>query len=681
MSLGVESAGSQRCLGVKSRIRRLARHYALSFSLLLGPAMTSAAVFTVDSIGDEPDDNLSDSLCHTAAGTCTLRAAIQQANATGGAVIHFNIAGPGVHIIRPTFTLDPITSAVTIDGYSQPGSGANTLAVGENAILTIELDGSLMSGVANGLTIQAGGCTIKGLVINRFTNPAILLDAVPGAGGNKVQGNFLGTDPAGAIAMGNAGIGLWVRSPNNTIGGPNPADRNVITATRESSITAPPDPYATNVSIEGSASSPSAGNVIQGNYIGTDASGTAVLSSPNGAAGIVVTTANSGNVTIGGPAAGAGNVISGNGFFGLEILSTTCTFPTTGVVVEGNFIGTDVHGAPLGNGYGGIHIGCNASNNTIGGTAPGAGNVIANNGAALFNGAGVVVDILGRTGTGSGAAGTGNAIRGNNIYSNTAASSPLTRGLGIDLIGNGPTPNDAGDGDTGPNNLQNFPVLSSATSGGGSTTIAGTLNSAANTTFAIDFYASPSCDPSGYGEGRVYLGSASVATNGAGNAGFSVTLPVSVDASNQITATATDPNGNTSEFSACLPASGGGAKFFTVTPCRVADTRGPAGPYGAPALSGGGNRTFVIGGQCGIPAGARAVAFNFTVTQGTALGDIRTFPGGALLPLVSTLNWRPGQTRANNAVTGLGAGGDLTIHVDQPGGTVQLIIDVTGYFQ
>jgi CSLREA domain-containing protein len=644
--------------------------------------MTSAAVFTVNSIGDEPDDNLADNVCHTAAGTCTLRAAIQQANATGGAnVVHFNISGGGVHTIRPAFTLDPITTALTIDGYSQPGSSPNTLAVGENAVLTIELDGSLLSGVANGLTIQAGGCTIKGLVINRFTNPAILLDAFPSAGGNKVRGNFLGTDPAGAIAMGNAGIGLWVRSPNNTIGGPNPADRNVITATRESSITAPPDPYATNVSIEGSAGSPSAGNVIQGNYIGTDASGTAVLSSPNGAAGIVVTTANSGNVTIGGPAAGAGNVISGNAFFGLEILSTTCTFPTTGVVVEGNFIGTDVHGAPLGNGYGGIHIGCNASNNTIGGTAPGAGNVIANNGAALFNGAGVVVDILGRTGTGSGAAGTGNAIRGNSIFSNTAASSPLTRGLGIDLIGNGPTPNDSGDGDTGPNNLQNFPVLSSATSGGGSTTIAGTLNSAANTTFAIDFYASPSCDPSGYGEGRVYLGSAAVATNGVGNAGFSVALPVSLGASNQITATATDPNGNTSEFSACLPASGGRAKFFTVTPCRVADTRGPAGPYGAPALSGGGNRTFVIGGQCGIPAGARAVAFNFTVTQGTGQGDIRAFPGGTPLPLVSTLNWAPGRTRANNAVTGLGASADLTVHVDQPGGTVQIIIDVTGYFQ
>ena len=681
MSLGVETAGRQRRSGVKSRTRRLVRHCALSFSLLLVAAMTSAAVFTVDSTGDEPDDNFADSVCHTAAGTCTLRAAIQQANATGGAVIHFNISGAGVHTIRPVSTLDPITSAVTIDGYSQPGSSPNTLAVGENAVLTIELDGSLLSGVANGLTIQAGGCTVKGLVINRFTNPAIVLDAVPGAGGNTVQGNFLGTDPTGTLAEGNAGIGLWVRSPSNTIGGPNPGDRNLITATREGSLTVPPDPYATNLAIEGSSAFPSTGNVVQGNYIGTDASGTAALSSPNGAAGIVVNTSNSGGVTIGGPAAGASNVISGNAFFGLEILSITCNFPTTGVVVEGNFIGTDVHAAALGNGYGGIHIGCNASNNTIGGTAPGAGNVIANNGAALINGAGVVVDVLGRTGTGSGAAGTGNAIRGNSIFSNTAASSPLTRGLGIDLIGNGPTPNDPGDGDTGPNNLQNSPVLSSATSGGGSTTIAGTLNSAANTTFAIDFYASPSCDPSGYGEGRVYLGSASVATNGAGNAGFSVALPVSVGASNQITATATDPNGNTSEFSACLPASGGGAKFFTVPPCRLADTRGPAGPYGSPALSGGGNRTFVIGGQCGIPAGARAVAFNFTVTQGTAQGDIRTFPGGTPLPLVSTLNWAPGQTRANNAVTGLGASADLTVHVDQSGGTVQIIIDVTGYFQ
>ena len=124
-----------------------------------------------------------------------------------------------------------------------------------------------------------------------------------------------------------------------------------------------------------------------------------------------------------------------------------------------------------------------------------------------------------------------------------------------------------------------------------------------------------------------------------------------------------------------------GAQFNTLTPCRVADTRNPAGPYGGPALSAGANRTFVIGGQCGIPSNAGAVAFNFTVTQPTGLGDVRIFPAGGTLPLVSTLNWSPGQTRANNAVISLGASGDITVHVDQASGTVHFIIDVNGYFQ
>jgi hypothetical protein len=118
-----------------------------------------------------------------------------------------------------------------------------------------------------------------------------------------------------------------------------------------------------------------------------------------------------------------------------------------------------------------------------------------------------------------------------------------------------------------------------------------------------------------------------------------------------------------------------------LTPCRVADTRGPSGPYGGPALAANADRTFVVAGQCGIPAGAVAVAFNFTVTQPTGLGDLRTVPGGGTLPLVSTMNWRPGQTRANNAIIRLGPSGDITVHVDQGSGTVHLIIDVNGYFQ
>jgi virginiamycin B lyase len=121
-------------------------------------------------------------------------------------------------------------------------------------------------------------------------------------------------------------------------------------------------------------------------------------------------------------------------------------------------------------------------------------------------------------------------------------------------------------------------------------------------------------------------------------------------------------------------------QFFTITPCRVADTRGPAGPYGAPSLSGGADRTFVIGGQCGIPSNAAGVSFNFTVTNGTGGGDVRVFPGSTPRPLISTLNWSAGQTRANNAVTALGPAGDITVHTDEPGGTVDFIIDVNGYF-
>ena len=123
------------------------------------------------------------------------------------------------------------------------------------------------------------------------------------------------------------------------------------------------------------------------------------------------------------------------------------------------------------------------------------------------------------------------------------------------------------------------------------------------------------------------------------------------------------------------------SSFFSVTPCRVADTRGPSGPYGGPALVANADRSFVVAGQCGIPAGAVAVAFNFTVTQPTGLGDLRTVPGGGVLPLVSTMNWRPGQTRANNAILSLGPSGDITVHVDQGSGSVHLIIDVNGYFR
>jgi hypothetical protein len=170
----------------------------------------------------------------------------------------------------------------------------------------------------------------------------------------------------------------------------------------------------------------------------------------------------------------------------------------------------------------------------IGGGAPGDGNLIAFNGApgSGFFHAGVQVFS------------TGSVIRGNAIHSNT--------GLGIDVSSGGVTPNDNCDSDFGPNNFQNFPVLTSATSSGTSVTLAGTLNSAASTMFTLDLYASVACDSSGNGEGETYLGSTTVTTDAGCNGAFNITFNAAVPVGRFITATATNPSGNTSEFSACV---------------------------------------------------------------------------------------------------------------------------------
>lgn len=123
------------------------------------------------------------------------------------------------------------------------------------------------------------------------------------------------------------------------------------------------------------------------------------------------------------------------------------------------------------------------------------------------------------------------------------------------------------------------------------------------------------------------------------------------------------------------------SRFYTVTPCRVADTRNANGPYGGPALSANGDRTFTLGGRCGIPTTAKAAALNVSVTQPSSAGGLRLYAGGSALPLATSINYRAGQTRANNNVSPLGSGGTLSVHCDQPSGVVHVIIDVSGYFQ
>jgi CSLREA domain-containing protein len=668
-------------------------------------AAATAATITVTSPNDATAND----------GVCTLREAIVAANtnapsgamagecaagASGLDTIDFDITGGCATVCTITLLSSPlptVSEPVIIDGYSQTGASANTLAVGDNAVLKIEIDGISAGNAAGGLiNINASGSTVKGLVINRGGAGN---SAIRSIGSNTViTGNFLGTDATGTLGRGNNVHGVLIAGgTGSTIGGTAPAARNVISGNKLDGIV---------------LSSPSTDNTVQGNYVGTNASGTAAIG--NEEDGIEL--ANAASNLIGGTTTGAGNVISGNGFRGIFIT----TGLATGNMVQGNFIGTDATGTiALANTLGGVSIANNASNNVIGGTTSAARNVISGNagfGIEIhgFSGNGATGNVvqgnyigidasgtgpLGNSGDGvhttllansnpiGGAApgagntiafnggigvgigsGAGNTILGNSVFSNG--------GLGVDLGFNGVTPNDSDDGDTGPNNLQNSPVITTAFSGGGSTTIQGTLNSAPSADYQIDFYSNSSCDPSTYGEGQTYLGHATATTDGSGNASFTAVLPgVSVSPQARLTATATDPNGDTSEFSACISLQ---AQYHTVTPCRLADTRKVAD---APALSPGPDRTFVIGGKCFIPADAQAVAFNFTITQPTAAGDLRIFPGGFPLQFVSTMNYGGGQTRANNAVVALGPGGVITVHVDQASGIVHFIIDVSGYFR
>ncbi|PYS56959.1 MAG: hypothetical protein DMF76_23515, partial [Acidobacteria bacterium] len=259
---------------------------------------------------------------------------------------------------------------------------------------------------------------------------------------------------------------------------------------------------------------------IQGNYIGTDVTGTVAVANTNG--GIALNTF---NTIVGGTTPGAGNVISGNHLFGIQFGDPSLIGTTfKGNLIQGNFIGTKADGvSALGNRGYGIDL-LDAASNNIGGTTAGAGNTIAFNTQAAVTGGE-----------------TGNAILGNSIFSNG--------GLGIDL--GGLIANDDCDGDRGSNNKQNFPVISSVLANSTTTTIQGTLNSTANTQFRIEFFANTTCDQSGNGQGRTFLGFTNVTTDASCNASFGFLVPNASVIGSVITATATDANNNTSEFSAC----------------------------------------------------------------------------------------------------------------------------------
>jgi len=124
------------------------------------------------------------------------------------------------------------------------------------------------------------------------------------------------------------------------------------------------------------------------------------------------------------------------------------------------------------------------------------------------------------------------------------------------------------------------------------------------------------------------------------------------------------------------------ADFFALPPCRVIDTRNPTGPFGGPSLFAGLGRTFALAdGSCAIPASARALSVNVTVTQPTAPGNLRLHPAGTAVPTVSSLNYGAAQTRGNNAIVPLSSTAGLAIYCAQASGTAHVIVDVNGYFE
>ncbi|AGA30390.1 beta strand repeat-containing protein [Singulisphaera acidiphila] len=354
---------------------------------VLTTVKTTATVLSNDIVTTDADS-----------GPGSLRAVIEDVNADQiPTTIIFRIPGAGPHRITLLSPLPVIAYSVFIDGSSQPGFQGEPL---------IEIDGSRAGAGANGLTLAGGNSTVQSLVINGFAGIGLLLE---GIGGNRVVGNRIGTDLSGTQAVGN-GNGIQIQNIDlNTIGGLTPAERNIISGNRNIGI-----------NLVGSSTM---FNRVWGNYIGTDVTGTASV--PNFQGVVILGAARN---LIGGDAPGMGNLISGNASVGIQIFNDATVFNgqpmfnppgiASGNVIQGNFIGTNAQGTDrLGNAQG-IFIN-DASGNLIGGSTPGAGNVVAGNRS-------IGVQILGDNAT-------SNALLGNFIGTNRAGARGLGNTFGVFL--------------------------------------------------------------------------------------------------------------------------------------------------------------------------------------------------------------------------------------------------------
>ena len=569
----------------------------VGLAVALGPTPSVYAFgLLVNSAGDQTDANLGDGICQTANNNCTLRAAIMEANTSAlGSTITFS----SNMTITPGSPLPPLTvnlvsiigqGAVVLDGSSLSAVSAGLELQGSSfhTIQTLEIrnftHGILIEGVSSianrnvigtngdGINDATEGLTFTGnntavTIIGAFATGNIVAGNQIGPQNqtgvvfdDQANGNLIGTDGDGVsdnlernVISGNEGVGILLGSgaSDNIVSGNyiglaangtalgNGADGVKLTGGAHHNVIGTNSDgvgddhegnvisanLAAGIVIEGVSR-----NRIAGNYIGTDSSG----SNPMGNSFSGIWVVDSDNHTIGADGDGISdtveaNVISANGSNGIVLLRTFQIY------VTGNFIGTDnTASIPLGNGDHGVVIvppeeGDSAGLNVIGGQksitssqfSPDLGNVIAYN-----QHSGIIVNS-----TGGGPEST-NTILYNAIFSNGD--------LGIDLDQDGVTFNDFLDPDTGPHSLQNFPQIQLASSNGVSTFIqAAMFDTIANEDYRVQFFSSPACDPSGFGEGKLFLGEAFVTTDGNGNAPFGpVSFPGATLVGHFVTATA-----------------------------------------------------------------------------------------------------------------------------------------------
>jgi hypothetical protein len=518
---------------------------------LAGRPVNTLQDLTDPDVGFGPgiDDGVCDNVDGITVGSlCSLRAAIQNHNALGtpGGVIAFDL-GAGVPKIRLSRQLPDVEGTVTIDGAT---GGATR----------VELDGTdaNASCCGIGLTLRGRASQIRNMVLNHFDGTAVRIVVVgPTGGEHVVADNLIGTEANGtAVAANGRGIDVSTQPFGNPAGG-NRIVRNVIGGSQN---------YAVHVSI-------STNNVIQGNWIGIGVDGVTAI--PNRPYGVHLGGKHN---LVGGPEIGDANTIVAtqgpladpNGGSGIRVaadsnrvennyvgtvVSRVLPNAGQGVVVAPAGRGTRVSGNTIvGNLRGGVQVVAATSSDLVAGTVV-SGNTIRDNRYFGVEVSGEQVRVVGNAISGTvqadsygGAAGGGGVLLPNarrvTIRENAISGSAA---LGIDWGRNGVTPNDAGDLD----GAQNFPVLTSATSSATGTTIRGTLSSRAATTVALDFYASPTCDPAGHGEGQTWLGSTTATTAANGQVAFAAQLSARPAVGSHVTATATAPDSTTSEFSAC----------------------------------------------------------------------------------------------------------------------------------